>query len=408
MSSPFRLFRTPAPIGPENGAPGRRAWKQIADIAARAGHPLERDDFLGGLRQFQKGMGLKPDGIVNPGGPTESALNVIAVADKKGGPKLVEAIKPAMRDLSQQGLTFTPDPRNPDALGMWRDGNGHRVDAERAGQILRFAGSGASDLSGPQQILAERLVGRAGRDKLTQGAGTGQTLSEASTGGAPIEGGTGDDILESAVGDDNLRREDAFTSGAARRLAGNIVGDGAKARAKLDDVNKNQYVEGGASEDDNVGESRRRKPRPNLDDGKVKDLFKRAVIADSEDQVDDDVFANGAREGGLDPERARLVRDLMNVRPDTLNKFAKSLKKMKDRDPVWTQDLNAMARAILGEPPNSAIRFEFAKSQFKNAREGVNVTERLNFLRPDVLEDAIGKKGDQEKERLQRRLPRLK
>lgn len=110
MSSPFRLFRTSAPIGPGKGSPGQSAWKQISDIMARAGHPSERDGLREAPPLFQRGVGLKPDGIVNPGGPTENALNTIAVVDKKGGPKLVEAVKPVLRDLSQQGLIFTPDP----------------------------------------------------------------------------------------------------------------------------------------------------------------------------------------------------------------------------------------------------------------------------------------------------------
>lgn len=211
MSSPFRLFRTRVPIGPGKGSPGQRAWKQIAGIMARAGHPSERDGFERALPQFQQGMGLKPDGIVNPGGPTENALNVIAVADKKGGPKLVDAVRPAFRDLSQQGLSFTPDPRNPDALGMWRDADGRRLDPDRAGQVLRSAGSGASDLTGPQQIFTERLVGKAGRDKLMQGKAMPVAASSedaepmSSQGSDSIEGGEEQDVLLSAAGDENSR-----------------------------------------------------------------------------------------------------------------------------------------------------------------------------------------------------------
>lgn len=40
---------------------------------------------------------------------------------------------------------------------MWRDAKGRRVDPERAGQMLRFAGADRADLTGRDQLFTERL-----------------------------------------------------------------------------------------------------------------------------------------------------------------------------------------------------------------------------------------------------------
>ena len=251
MPSPFRLFSAGSAIGPGIGAPRRGVRNQIADILKLVGHPPEAgggggfgglDDAMGlvkSIRNFQSDLKLKPDGVVNPGGPTENLMNAFAVAQQKGGPRLVEALKPAMRDLSGQGLTFTPDPRNPEALGMWRDARGHRVEPDRVGNLLRKVGPGTPDLDGKQQLFVERLVGKTGRDKMMKAGGTDVPAAAESGVAAPVpgsdslQGGEGQDTLESATGDDDLNREDRFTSGAVRRLGDRIVSDTDNSTAQI-------------------------------------------------------------------------------------------------------------------------------------------------------------------------------
>lgn len=214
MSSPFRMFSISSTLGLGNREPRRGVRRKLSDILSLAGHAPAGDGVEVAVPAFQKDLGLKSDGIINPGGPTESALNALAVAGQKGGAPMVDAVKPVIRNLSQQGLMFTPDSRNADALGMWRDTNGGRVDPERAGQMLRFTGSG-TDLSGPQQIFTERLVGKTGRDKIMKASG----------------GGASADPFQEI---DNPNKEGNFTSGAMRRAADRIVEDTDATRREAD------------------------------------------------------------------------------------------------------------------------------------------------------------------------------
>lgn len=221
MPSPFRQFIAASPIGPGRGAPRRGARRQIFDILSLAGDaPAAGGGFDGperifsAIRKFQGGLNLKPDGIVKPGGPTESALNAFAVANAKGGPRLAKAIKPAFADLTKRGLTFTPDPRNPEALGMWRDANGRRVDPERAGDLLRNIGPGASDLDGKQQLFAQRMFGKAGSAKLMN-AGAAPAAASGESEAAVPDGGGGQGSADSATGADNLEPKDRPTIGGS-------------------------------------------------------------------------------------------------------------------------------------------------------------------------------------------------
>ena len=247
MPSPFRLFSAGSAIGPGIGAPRRGVRDQIADILKLVGHPPEAgggggfgglDDAMGlvkSIRNFQSDLKLKPNGVVNPGGPTENLMNAFAVAQQKGGPRLVEALKPAMRDLSGQGLTFTPDPRNPDSLGIWRDNKDHRVEPDRVGNLLRKVGPGAPDLTGKQQLFAERVVGKTGRDKIMKTGGNEVPAAAESAG--PGSGGTSVDPFE---GIDNPNKEDDFTSGAIRRTADRFVEDTDASRREREEERKQE------------------------------------------------------------------------------------------------------------------------------------------------------------------------
>ncbi len=243
MPSSFRRFSAGASFGPGHSAPRRSVRQQIgrilsyvadaADGGAAPGSGDGADAIYAAIRKFQRRLNLKPDGVVTPGGPTESALNTIAVAGEKGGPRLARAIEPAIGDLTKQGLTLTPDPRNPEALGMWRDRSGGRVAPEQAGTMLRWAGdAGAAALTGPQQIFAERLVGRTGRDKLMQGAAAtaaAQAISADSVKRARPELGA-----SPVKGAKNRRGENVFTSGSVRRLADRTVEHTDAARREIE------------------------------------------------------------------------------------------------------------------------------------------------------------------------------
>lgn len=130
MPSAFRPFRTGSTIDPATPS-GRHTRTILNEILGAAGHSVEPGMETLEIRNFQKDFGLAPDGIVRPGGPTENMMNAIAVAGQKGGPVLVESLKSPIRSLVRQGLTWSIDPRNPDALGMWRDSQGRRPDHRR-------------------------------------------------------------------------------------------------------------------------------------------------------------------------------------------------------------------------------------------------------------------------------------
>ena len=80
-----------------------------------------------GIEQAQRDFELKPDGIIDPDGPTEQTLNLALIAKRAGGGDAVASVRDDIIRHNRRGLRLMRDSVNPGAFGVWRDKNGKRV-----------------------------------------------------------------------------------------------------------------------------------------------------------------------------------------------------------------------------------------------------------------------------------------
>ena len=89
---------------------------------------------------FQKDFGLKPDGFLAPGGPTELAMSTAIAAKRAGGTEGLEALRAPFAALTRQNFSFVPDPQNRRADNpRWVDADGNEVPDHRRDAILEEA-----------------------------------------------------------------------------------------------------------------------------------------------------------------------------------------------------------------------------------------------------------------------------
>jgi len=94
--------------------------------------------------RFQRDFALKPDGVVEPAGPTERMMRIVERTDREIGEDGVRVLSEAVRRLNEAGFEFLPDPARPRA-GMFVNERGQ---ARRARGASRRSGEIRTDTVG--------------------------------------------------------------------------------------------------------------------------------------------------------------------------------------------------------------------------------------------------------------------
>lgn len=83
--------------------------------------------------KFQSDFGLEPDGVIEPGGPTESALSIALRARNLDGKAAVEELRDAFASIGDEGFVFraSPDLRG---MGEWVDGRDEDLTGGKPGR----------------------------------------------------------------------------------------------------------------------------------------------------------------------------------------------------------------------------------------------------------------------------------
>lgn len=95
------------------------------------------DNIIG----FQDDFGLEKDGWLEPGGPTETALNLALDAKRAGGKEAMEAVRGPFATMNRDGFQFLPNAnRFPDKTHNWLAPYGNKLtDAQRDDAIFSKA-----------------------------------------------------------------------------------------------------------------------------------------------------------------------------------------------------------------------------------------------------------------------------
>lgn len=142
-------FRVSRPVGRAGHSPGdvrklRRALNVTGHMRSprNPGGQFDRNAHTA-LTKFQKDWGLKPDALINPGGRTESAVNVALAADRAGGQPAQDAARKTFAALNDAGFTFAREkeeasaPAGSSNAPVWRDRAGNPVPGETLLRIAR-------------------------------------------------------------------------------------------------------------------------------------------------------------------------------------------------------------------------------------------------------------------------------
>lgn len=87
--------------------------------------------LISAIEAFQTEFGLKPDGVIRPGGPTERALSMAVRARNRKGPRGTALLRTEFSRRADAGLVFRPDPRKRNA-GVWLDDAGNALTDRQA------------------------------------------------------------------------------------------------------------------------------------------------------------------------------------------------------------------------------------------------------------------------------------
>ena len=99
--------------------------------------PVYDSSIRGNIVGFQEDFGLKPDGFLAPGGPTELAMRTALEAKRAGGTEAMEAFRTPFAVLAREGFSFMPDPQDRRAgRPRWVDADGNELPDQRRDAIL--------------------------------------------------------------------------------------------------------------------------------------------------------------------------------------------------------------------------------------------------------------------------------
>lgn len=116
------------------------------------------------IESLQRDFGLKPDAVVNPGGPTEKIIGLALAARRSDGAAGQARLQARHKALERAGITFRTDPRGDSARGAFRDAGGALVSSLRMDAILDDARRrGASGI--PAQTPSPRDRAGGGPDR---------------------------------------------------------------------------------------------------------------------------------------------------------------------------------------------------------------------------------------------------
>jgi hypothetical protein len=112
------------------------------------------------IEGFQLDFGLKEDGIVEPGGPTERAIGLTVAKMETDGERGLGAMRTLFQKRADAGLAFRPDPNNRAGM-LWRDRKGALLTDDQAEAITVSAKTKPAATPTPQSSGTSKGVAAA-------------------------------------------------------------------------------------------------------------------------------------------------------------------------------------------------------------------------------------------------------
>lgn len=164
---------------------------------------------------FQVDFGLKEDGVLLPGGPTDNAIKLALEADRLAGPAAVEAIRAPFAAASRAGFRFMRAPGASGSAPVWRDADGKPVSRARLGTTLADARRrGEFKPLAPEPAIAGI---RSSTDPFPRIAGLAERVFGRNS-GALDEGPSGDQLAQATAAPPAPKRKPGAKPGSGPSL----------------------------------------------------------------------------------------------------------------------------------------------------------------------------------------------